>query len=128
MNVRSPLTVSRRSGLHRQAGRTDRVSMHMRPKRACHEFAIRARTKGLRLTMHCSHWMTVLVCSRRIVFLLSLPRFALDLAKCRGYLSPVITFYTIRCMFVDLVPDVMCGYFFNPLFNRLYDDGFFEIV
>lgn len=30
MNVRSPLTVSRLSGLHRQAGRTDRVPVHMR--------------------------------------------------------------------------------------------------
>lgn len=127
MNVRSPLTVSRRSGLHRQAGRTDRVSMHMRPKRACHEFAIRARTKGLRLTMH---WFSLDDSSRSLAQnrVLFFPyRFALVLAKYRGvFITGCITFYTMYRMFAGLVTDVMC-YLLNSLFNRLYD-GFFEIV
>jgi len=64
MNVRSPLTVSRLSGPHRQAGRTDRVPVHMRPN-------VRATSsqyeRALRATLVSQY--TVLTCSRRIVSL-----------------------------------------------------------
>lgn len=56
-----PLTtdgVSRRSGLHRQVGRTDRVSVHMRPK---------VRATSSRLTMHCSH-LPARICVSRTLY------------------------------------------------------------
>lgn len=120
MNVRSPLTVSRLSGLHRQAGRADRVPVHMR-------LNVRATSSRYERALR-----TTLVSHNALSHLLAQNR---PLVLCRSASRVFITLYTTRRAIVDFVRDVVIGcplssfpkaLFFEIVLRALYQMMMFE--